>query len=64
MNYITSGSKEQSFLYLKVNGSHATAGGNNPGDQMPKNNPAWPPSTIELLGQWIDAELPTPENCD
>ena len=62
MSYITSGDKEQSFLWLKVANRQGEAGGMSPGGVMPQNN-AWPAPAVELLGQWIDANLPTPENC-
>jgi len=62
MPYITSGDKERSFLWLKVANRQGQAGGGSPGGAMPPGG-SWPTSAVDLLGEWIDADLPTPENC-
>ena len=62
MNYITPGDKEQSFLWLKVANRQGEAGGQSPGGVMPQGG-AWPQASVDLLGDWIDANLPAPENC-
>ena len=52
MPWLTPGDPNLSYLYHKVEGTHASVGGS--GSQMPKNQPALSSSTILEIGTWID----------
>lgn len=61
MELIEPESKEDSYLWHKINGTHIDVGGS--GVQMPANPDltAGPPldqATIDLIGEWIDAGAP------
>lgn len=64
MPYITPGNRDQSFLFLKVAGRQAEAGGTG-GDRMPRSGPPfWTDGEVALLGAWIDDNLTPPQNCE
>lgn len=52
MNRITAGSRDNSYLYLKIKGVHVAAGGS--GERMPKGGPYLDDSDIERIGGFID----------
>lgn len=49
---IKPGSREDSYLYLKLEGTHASKGGS--GDRMPKGGPYLSASDIDKIGAYID----------
>jgi hypothetical protein len=61
MPYVTPGSQADSYLYHKLNGSHAGVPGGS-GARMPTSG-AWPQADIDILGDWIQ-EGANAVNCD
>ncbi len=53
MKRIKPGSKEDSYLFHKIAGTHLTVGGS--GLRMPRNGPPYLSDVeIERIGKWID----------
>ncbi len=50
--YVTAGDHEASYLWHKVNGTHATVGGM--GSRMPAGADPLPQEDIDLIAEWID----------